>query len=261
MKNWLSPLVGLCSLLFIFSSCEKDETQATLTPSNSPTLASSTSSVTLTQANETKTALTFTWSPVSSFVWSNVENPYNPAITYSLQIDKQGNNFAAPAQVPAGNGPTTAVRVDSLNAALNSLGLTEGIATPVEVRLRASYAANSPLYSPVVPLTAIAYKVCLPPNADRWSIIGPAGVDWNTDIPLTYDCATKTYKVTRMLNVGEFKFRKNNDWGVNYGSVSARNATGTAPLDTNNDNNIKVTSAAMYTITLNLTAQTYTLSN
>lgn len=261
MKNWLSPLVGLCSLLFVFSGCEKDETRATLTPSNTPTLASSTSSVTLTQANETRTALTYTWTPVTSFAWSNVEHPYNPAITYSLQIDKQGNNFAAPAEVPAGAGPTTTVRVDSLNAALNSLGLAEGVATPVEVRLRASYAANSPLYSPALPLTAIAYKVCLPPNADRWSIIGPAGVDWNTDVPLVYDCVTRTYKVTRMLNAGEFKFRKNNDWNVNYGSTAVRNASGTAPIDTNNDNNIRVPSTGMYTVTLNLSSQTYTLSN
>lgn len=260
MKNWLSPLVGLCSLLFVFSACEKDETQATLTPSNSPTLTTATTSVVLNQANETRTAITYTWTPVASFKWDNVDHPYNPAVTYSLQIDKQGNSFATPVSLAAGNGPTTALRVDSLNSALNSLGLNPGTATPVEVRLRASYAANSPIYSPVLPLTATAYRVCLPPNADRWSIIGPAGVDWNTDVQLRYDCDTRTYKLTRALNVGEFKFRKNNDWVVNYGSTTPRNASGTAPLDTNNNNNIVITTAGVYTITLNITAQTYTLS-
>ena len=260
MQIWLSPLVGLCSLLFVFSACEKDETQATLTPSNAPTLATTTSNVVLNQANETQTAITYTWSKVNSFAWTNAEHPYNPAVTYSLEIDKQGNNFARPVLVPAGNGPTTALRVDTLNAALNGLGLTPGTPTPLEVRLKAVYAANAPLYSAVLPLTATSYRVCLPPNTDRWSIIGPAGVDWNTDVPLRYDCDTRTYKITRVFNAGEFKFRKNSDWGVNYGSDSPRNASGTGPLNANGAN-IPVATTGTYTLTLNLTAQTYTLSN
>ncbi|MBT9392811.1 SusE domain-containing protein [Hymenobacter sp. NST-14] len=260
MKNWLSTLAGFCSLLFVFSACEKDETRATLTPSNAPTLSLSNSSVTLVQANESQTALTYTWTPISSFAWSNVEHPYDPAVTYDLQIDLQGNDFASAVAVPAGSGPTTRLRVDSLNAALNSLGLSEGVATPLEVRLRASYAANAPIYSGALPLTASAYKVCLPPNTDRWSIIGPAGVDWNTDVPLVYDCATETYKLTRALNAGEFKFRKNSDWGVNFGSDSPRNGDGTGPLNANGAN-ISVATSGTYTITFDLNTNTYTLSN
>lgn len=262
MKNWLSQLVGLCSLLFVFSACEKDETQATLTPSNMPTLSASANTIVLTQANETQNAVTFTWTPVSSLAWGNVETEkYKPAISYSLQVAKPGTNFAyaTTAVIDAGAGPTTTVKVADLNTALGTLGLAPNVAAQVEVRLRATYAANSPLYSPVVPLTVTPYKVCLAPAGEgTWSIIGPAGVDWNTDVPLTYNCDTKTYNVTRALNAGEFKFRKNNDWATNYGA-NARNPTGPTPL-VKDGSNIVVPAAGVYTIAFNLTNLTYTLT-
>ncbi|OON65797.1 hypothetical protein B0919_23185 [Hymenobacter sp. CRA2] len=249
-------------MLFAFSACEKDETQATLTPSNSPTLRASTNSVVLTQANAAQTAITYTWTPISSFSWQNASSEYQPAVTYTIQLDRQGNNFASPANISAGNGPTTALTVEALNTSLNTLGLAPGTATPLEARLRASYAANAPLYSEVLPLTATAYRVCVAPRDASgaeivWSIIGPAGVDWDTDVVLTYDCDTRTYGTTRALNAGEFKFRRNRDWGTNYGDDGADGA-----LELNGAN-ITVAAAGNYTIKLDLNATpkpTFTLT-
>jgi hypothetical protein len=257
MKNWLSSLVGLCSLLFVFSACEKDEQQATLTPANPPTLTASTNTVVLVQGRGSATAITYTWAPISSFNWSNAEHTYSPAVTYSLQVDKQGNNFAAPATLDAGTGPNTVVTYRQLNAALISLGLTPGVATPVEVRLRTTYAANSPLYTPAIALTATAFE-CKAPTTDVWTIIGPAGVDWNTDIQMTYDCDLQAYTLTRALKAGEFKFRQNRAWTVDYGG-GTRNANGTGPL-LRGGANITVPTAGTYTIIFDLNTMTYTLT-
>jgi hypothetical protein len=251
-------------LAFAFSACEKDETQATLTPANIPTLAASRSSVVLTQANATQSAIVFTWDPISSFSWTNAEREYKPTVSYAVQIDRQGNNFAAPISIDAGAGPTKSLTVSELNASLNALGLTAGTAAPLEVRLRTTYAANSPLYSPTLALTATAYQVCVAPNSDVWGVVGPAADGWPgspdpvTDAPMTYDCVTSTYKLTRNLNVGAFKFRLNRSWTTNYGA-GPRDANGSAPIALNGPD-IMVTVPGMYTITLNLTAQTYTLS-
>ncbi|MBO0356520.1 SusE domain-containing protein [Hymenobacter sp. BT186] len=263
MKKWFTQAAaGLFALAAItLTSCDKDEDQVTLTPANLPTLSASTNTVVLQQANSAQTAVTYTWTPVSSFNWQNTDNPYAPTVSYVLQVSTPDNSFGAPASIPAGNGPTTAVTVEQLNTALTTIGVTPGTATPVQVRLATviNSGSNNSFTSAPVALTATGYTVCLPPNSDRWSIIGPAGVDWNTDVPLTYNCDSRTYKVTRVLNAGEFKFRLNNDWGTNYGSNTARNASGTGPLNSGG-NNITVPTTGTYTITLNLATMTYTLS-
>ena len=134
------------------------------------------------------------------------------------------------------------------------------MSTTVNVRLAAiiGAATNNPVVSATVPLTVTPYKVCLPPSADTWSIIGPAGVDWGTDIALTYNCDTRTYDTTRPLNAGDFKFRKNNDWSLNYGANVGRDANGTASL-TASGKDITVPTAGRYTISLDLNRLTYTL--
>lgn len=263
MKNWFTQAAaGLFTLAALaLTSCEKDEDQVTLKPSNLPTLSASTNTVVLQQANSAQTAVTYTWTPISSFNWSNTDHTYAPTVSYVLQVSTADNNFGAPASIPAGTGPTTAVTVAQLNAALTTIGVVPGTATPVQVRLQTvlNTGTNNSFHSAPVALTATGYKVCVPPNSDRWSIIGPAGVDWSTDVPLTYDCDSRTYKLTRALNAGEFKFRLNSDWGTNYGSNVPRNASGTAAIVTNG-NNIVVPTAGTYTISLNLSNLTYTLS-
>lgn len=260
MQSWITKLalgaVALASLSL--SACKKDEVRATLTPSNSPTLASTTSAVVLTQANAAQTAATYTWTPVGSLTWANAENTYKPAITYYIQVDTKGHNFGAPVSIPAGNGPSTVLTVGDLNTAFTTLGLTPGAATDVEVRLNASYASNSSTVSNVLPLKVTPYKVCVPPaGSSTWSIIGPAGVDWNTDVPLTYNCDTRTFDVTRTLNAGEFKFRANGAWDVNYGSNVPTTAGG--PLAAAG-NNIVVPATGTYTLKLDLGKMTYTIT-
>ena len=256
MKTWITQTAAGLFMLAATSltACKKDEVQATLTPSNSPSLTASTNTVVLTQANAANNAVMYTWTPIASFAWTEAEHPYNPAVVYTLQIDKQGNNFAAAVSTDLSARATT-LTVGDLNTKLIALGVTPGTATPLQVRVKASYAANAPLYSPAVTLTATTYKACVPPaGSATWSIIGPAGVDWGTDIPLTYNCDTRTFDVTRALNAGDFKFRANNDWTLNYGSNSS---TGGALVASGN--NITVATAGTYIIKLDLNSMTYSI--
>lgn len=257
MQTWTPKLaIGTFALaLLSLTSCKKDEVQSTLTASNNPTLATTATTVALTQANAAQNAATFTWTPVTSLKFANADNKTTPAITYFLQIDKKGHDFGAPASIAAGVGPSTTITVEDLNTALTTVGVTPGTATDIEVRLNASYASNSSTYSNVVALKATTYKVCIAPaGSSTWSIIGPAGVDWNTDVPLTYNCDTKTFDVTRTLNAGEFKFRANNDWAVNYGSSS--NTGGAIAA---NGSNITVAATGTYTIKLDLNNMSYSI--
>lgn len=244
MKNWLTQSVGLCTVAALaLTGCKKDDMQATLTPSNSPTLTASTNTVVLQQANSTQTAVTFNWTPIASFAWSGVDNPYTPAVAYQFQIDKQGNNFAAPVTISAGAGPATAVSVGDLNAALVNLGITPNTATPLEVRLNANYASNAQLNSPVVALTATAFAFCAQPQK-AWSIIGPAGPGWSNDYTMTYDCDAKTFNYTGPLTADQFKFRFGKHWTTNLGGAGP-----TVPL-AKDGNNLVIASSGTYTVTL-----------
>lgn len=161
MKTWITQkAAGVLALAVLgLTACKKDEVQATLTPANSTGLTASATSVVLQSVNGAQNAVTYTWTPIT-FNWSNTEtNSYSPTVTYSLQFDKKGNNFAAPVSVEAGAGPTKVLTVASLNGTLISLGLAPEVAANVEVRLKATYANNiAPLYSPTVALSATPYS-------------------------------------------------------------------------------------------------------
>lgn len=88
--------------------------------------------------------------------------------------------------------------------------------------------------------------------ASRWSIIGDAvpGSGWFLDTDMKYINDGKgQYALTTNLLVGEFKFRRNYDWGTTIGNGAA---------------NIKVTTAGNYTLILTVNADgktgTYTIT-
>ncbi|MDJ0366954.1 SusE domain-containing protein [Hymenobacter sp. H14-R3] len=243
------------------SSCKKEDVQATLIPTSTPTLAASTNTVVLTQANAAQPAVTFTWTPITGFNWTNAEHPYNPAVAYTLQFDKKGNNFASAASIDAGSGPNTVLNVADLDAALLAAGIVPGTATALEVRLRSVYAANSPLYTAALPLTATTYAYCAQP-AKAWGIVGPAGPGWpggSIDFVMTYDCDAKTYTYTGLFNgpsatatdANQFKFRFAKHWATSLGGVGPD-----VPLVSDNGGNLKINATGTYTVTLYNAADT-----
>ncbi len=257
MKPWITQIVaGALALVSLsLSSCKKDEMRTTLA-TTTPTLTASTTKVVLLQANSAQPAIAFTWTP-TVFTWANADHPYNPSVTYAFEMAKKGTSFASPTTFSAGSTSPTTLTVGALNDMLITMGLTPGTAYDLEIRLGAKYASNeSTLYSPTVALNATPYLfVCnAPAGSAAWSIIGPAGVDWNTDIPLKYNCNTNTFDITRTLNAGDFKFRANNDWGLNYGSSSSTGGTLVG-----GGNNITVATTGTYTIKLDLNNMVYTI--
>lgn len=92
-------------------------------------------------------------------------------------------------------------------------------------------------------------KLTYSTTATEWGIVGsatPGG--WDNSTVMTYDKASKLWKVTANLTAAEFKFRANNAWTFNLGKLK------TAPNGVNlqyDGDNIAV-EAGNYTITLDL---------
>ncbi|WP_081663275.1 SusE domain-containing protein [Flavobacterium subsaxonicum] len=94
----------------------------------------------------------------------------------------------------------------------------------------------------------------------NWGVVGFAttGSDagWNNSTDMTYNPTTKVWEITMQLSAGEFKFRANNAWDINYGDTGADGV-----LESGGDN--IVATAGMYKITLDLSnprEYTYTLT-
>ena len=90
---------------------------------------------------------------------------------------------------------------------------------------------------------------------NTWGIIG-AFNGWGSSVPLTFSASTGVWSVTRDMPTGEFKFRANDGWGINFGDNGA-------DFKPEYDGaNINITAAGNYTISLDLSVggnYTYTL--
>ena len=108
-------------------------------------------------------------------------------------------------------------------------------------------------------LTANTSSLTWSSLATTWAIIGDAPTasnSWANDVPLSYDASSGTWSVTTACGAGNFKFRANGGWDLNYGDNSPADGVPDAGGD-----NIAIAAAGTYTITLDLShAGNYTYS-
>ena len=63
------------------------------------------------------------------------------------------------------------------------------------------------------------------------SIIGSVRGSWDTDVEMTYNENLKCWEARTNLNAGEFKFRANHDWAINWGGTESDLTQGGANLN------------------------------
>jgi hypothetical protein len=92
-------------------------------------------------------------------------------------------------------------------------------------------------------------------KTDDWGIIGSAvpPYDWSRDVDMFYNGQRKMWEITANFNAGEFKFRANDDWSLNYGD---NGADGTLEAG---GANIALSSTGNYTIRFDPVKLTYTI--
>lgn len=79
--------------------------------------------------------------------------------------------------------------------------------------------ANIPVQAGTYKVTFNATTLTIKIEKFSWGLVGSATKNgWNgPDMPLTYDPTSDTWRALVMLNEGEIKIRRNNDWSVNFG--------------------------------------------
>lgn len=89
-------------------------------------------------------------------------------------------------------------------------------------------------------------------KTDDWGIIGSATANgWGASTPMNYNGQRKMWEITANFVAGEFKFRANDAWDLNYGGSGGTLSAGGA--------NIALSAAGNYTIRFDPVKLTYTI--
>ena len=192
----------LIGSLAILSACQKVE-ETNIALAGDLTITTSKATIVLSQKNDPNIALTLNWT-------SGTNNGTGASISYVLQLDKQGNNFANPLTFDMGKAVyEKSFKVSELNESLlNYFGFQPKVKSKMEARVMATVHSSpvTNVTSKVVTFSVTPYE----PVSRTLYLIGdasPNGWDVNNAIALTPgsdDPTTFTYQGT--LKAGKLKF-------------------------------------------------------
>lgn len=246
MKNLKISLFGL-ALLLSLSGCEKDEIQVVAIPGAAPELSVSKAELELTNEDAEKEAVQFSWTAV--------DYGYQSVISYTIQLDKKGNNFAQPAEISGGALLKKSLTTADLNSLLiNKLKLNAEETTEIEARVVSSLGALAPsmnVHSAAKGLSVTPYFVVIVYPA---IYVPGSHQGWKPDTApkLVSVKDDKTYEgyVYFPDATNEFKFTNEPNWsGGDYGSG------GVGKLGSGD--NLKLVGAGYYLLKANLNTLTW----
>lgn len=258
MKNIAKSLIILMGIMAM--SCTSDDTE------DRPVIHAGTGLELMAPADGAEYVLAIENAAVQAerFVWTEAEFGQPIAATYSVEMDKAGNNFAAPAVIgSAVSGNNAAVTVGLLNSSALNLGGEPGVSANYEVRVKATINETvEPIYSNVVQIKVTPYQLFVP--AQDLFLVGDAtDYGWsnnNGNAPLFRDPENQfLYHFRGYFNAGGFKVLSAlNSWHPQYGSTAA-GVLGVSNADGSNEpGQIMVASAGYYDFTMNTQDMTYT---
>ena len=224
-----------------------------LTPSSITSPASGNSYI-LTEIEENNVMETFTWSAA--------DFGYQSATTYTIQIDKAGNNFATPINAGETNLTEADITVGEMNNFLLSSGALPDVEASYDVRVIATVHADvETLVSSIIEMKITPFeKVIIYPTVyvpGNYQAASGYEADWSPDKAPELSSVKSNEKYEGYVYMAngnnEFKFTDGPNWDLNWGDTGA---DGT--LDQNGDN-ILAPDAGYYKMNVDLNAMTYTI--
>jgi hypothetical protein len=257
MKNIFKAVVFLMALLS-FRACEQKELltiNGEISSNEMSNLSQSEYVLSLGDAD-----LTF-----ETFSWTAPDFGFSAAITYTVQADVSGNNFAGAFDVVTVTHTTTAsITVGEFNKLMLEAELTPD--TPISLDFRVVSVVNDnvdPVYSSVKTATVTAYATDFPPiymigDATGGWDLGLAVIMYTTGAPGEYTI------INEWTNGGAFRFFSEADWNASKQWNWTYFEGGTIDANFENaqdgDTNIRFTgTTGFYRITVNFATKTLAL--
>jgi hypothetical protein len=251
MKTGLTKILTLGSMaLLALASCTKNDPKVTLNASGSGTLSASTTTLPLdkTKLNDTTKVITFT-TTVPKFGFS-------AAVTSTLQIDADGDNWKNPTSVTLGNKVySQGYSTMDFNNMLLKLNLPAGVASKVNVRMQYALSAAEATYSNIVSVTVTPFNltswIWVPGDYEGWNNAG-GGLD-----SLVSPTGNGVY--SGIINIpagGTMQFKLlpvKGSWSVAYGDA------GGGAISTSGGNLMAPIAGGQFLMTADLNKKTFTI--
>lgn len=239
MKRFILQLSALITAVVLLSSCEKAENKEIFLGGRSPVLSASVSgSIPLSFATQDNPAVKFSWTN-PDFEFASGISSQN--VTYLLEIDEAGKNFAGPNKksISISNNLSVQYSQREFNIVLSDLKLRLGQSAAIETRISASLGSEATKVSSntlrfnVTPF-APPPKVPIPTQGNLWVIGDAFESGWNNPLPAPFVNTQKFTKVSETMyelvvnfkGGGAYKMLQDNGvWGTQYHMVQG-DATG-----------------------------------
>ena len=239
-------IIGLAG----FYSCKKDETKATMKAGVAAVLNLSPGTITLLKVNQDELIV---------YNWTAADYGVQVVRSYSLQVDRQGNNFKDAVTIGSANSVNTvSVLTSSLNAALLGMEADPAVPDPLQVEFRVQTVVpvygKDTTFSNVVAQTITPYYVLV-----TYPLLGVPGSyqGWNPADSSTVITSLKSNgKYEGYANFPDtgtqFKFTQGPSWDVNWGDDGADGTLNPGGA------NIVAKEAGYYKLNVDLPGLTYT---
>lgn len=246
IKHIKKTILGLVALVAL-ASCEKDEIKTVAVQGNAPVLTVSQPALVLTNENADKEAIQFSWTPV--------DYGYQSVVSYTIQLDKKGNNFQKPAEIAGGSLLKKSLTTSEINSLLiNKLKLTAGQLFEIEARVVSSLGTSAQRMDATSAVTAIKVTPYFVVIVYPAIYVPGSHQGWAPDkapklVSVKDDKMYEGYVYFPDAS-NEFKLTNAPNWNEgDYGSGG--------PGKLGKGDNLKVTGAGYYLLKANLTALTW----
>jgi hypothetical protein len=271
MKKWFNIffVIGLTSLLF--TACKKDEVKTVYSGNNAVTLTTSSTTLNLLAADSLSEAIKFSWTDPSYKINGQRSSL---KVTYTLEIDTAGGNFAKPIVASGVDILEMKYSVKDFNNLLVKYGLKAGKTYTLNTKISTSlYWGPSKATSNVVNVSATPYSVKPTPKwpvPDSLYIVGSATPgDWGNPVPIPTQKLTKidefTFGIIINLNPGAhyLLLPENGKWDHKFAIADKTNPAFQAGGDLIKDGGEDIPSPAaggLHKIIVNFVTGAYTVT-
>jgi len=177
-------------------------------------------------------------------------------VNYDIEVSAAGTDFETTSSLGSTEEYSLEATHSGLNDAAKAMGLIGEEIGNLDLRVKATFETASGIaerFSDLITIAVTPYtSTAIMPSS--WGIVGSGYNNWGAfaDSPFYTTGQENIFVAYAELVDGEIKFRKNNDWGENYGDTGA---DGT--LEAGGDN--IVVTAGIYKITIDFNDNTYTM--
>ena len=257
MKNITKSLIALFGIIAISCSTDDVEDRAAINGTDAAVLVAPEDGNTFTLTPENAAA------QAERFVWSDANYEGEVQITYTVEMDLEGANFANPQSLGSAiSANQLAVTQESMNNAALALGAMPFSVTSFEVRVKSTIGDGlSPMYSNVAIITVSPYTTEAPKVYVVGNFLGASGYgnDWTPAdaVPLAASGFGQTdFEGYVYMNVAAVEYKilpTNTSFDGDYGDDGSFSGV----LVQEGESNILATGPGYFRVTVNTAAMSY----